>query len=78
MILCNMVNLYVYIGNGCNNSEASAVRNFSLLTKNWKDEQLITRLSKAMTDEEFRRIKHRLQGNDNIYIRSIVIFPFNF
>lgn len=70
--------MYVFIGNGRDNSEESAVINFLLLTKDWKDEQLITRLSKAMTDEEFRRIKHRLQSNDNIYIRSIEIFPFNF
>ena len=60
--------MYVFIGNGRDNSEESAVRNLLLLTKDWKDEQLITRLSKAMTDEEFRRIKHRLQSNDNINI----------
>ena len=70
--------MYVFIGNGRDDSEESAVRNFSLLTKAWKDEQLITKLSEAMTNEEFTRIKHLLQSNDNIYIRSIKIFLFNF
>lgn len=60
--------MYVFVGNGRDNSEESAVRKFSLLTKIWRDEQLITQLSEAMTDEEFRRIKHRLQSNDNINI----------
>ena len=68
--------MYVFIGNGRDNSEESALRNFVSLTRDWKDEQLITRLSEAMTNEEFRRIKHRLQSNDIIYIRSIEIFPF--
>ena len=70
--------MYIFIGNGRDNSEESALRNFLSLTRDWKDEQLITRLSEAMTNEEFRRIKHRLQSNDIIYIRSIEIFPFNF
>ena len=70
--------MYIFIGNGRDNSEESALRNFLSLTRDWKDEQLITRLSEAMTEEEFRRIKHRLQSNDIIYIRSIEIFPFNF
>lgn len=68
--------MYVFIGNGRDNSEESALRNFVSLTRDWKDEQLITRLSEAMTEEEFRRIKHRLQSNVIIYIRSIEIFPF--
>ena len=68
--------MYVFIGNVRDNSEESALRNFVSLTRDWKDEQLITRLSEAMTEEEFRRIKHRLQSNDIIYIRSIEIFPF--
>ena len=70
--------MYVFTGNGRDNTEESALRHFLSLTRDWKDEQLITRLSEAMTDEEFRRIKHRLQSNDNIYMRSIEIFRFNF
>lgn len=70
--------MYVFIGNGRDNSKESALRNLLSLTRDWKDEQLIIRLSEAMTDKEFRRIKHRLQSNDIIYIRSIEIFPFNF
>lgn len=67
----------VFIGNGReneNNTAESSVRKMALLTKRWKDEQLIIKLSKAMTDEEFSRIKDHLHGNDNIYIRSFKIF----
>ena len=50
----------------------------ALLTKRWKDEQLIIKLSKAMTDEEFSRIKDHLHGNDNICIRSFKMFFLKF
>ena len=50
----------------------------ALLTKRWKDEQLIIKLSEAMTDEEFSKIKDHLHGNDNIYIRSFKIFFLEF
>lgn len=70
--------MYVFIGNGRENSEESALKHFALVAKAWEDEKLITELSEAMTNEEFRRIKHLLQGNDNIYIRSTEIFLSNF